>query len=305
MMLKSNVFLATCLQEFYECIFPEKTINPFLFFMDKKDDESLDETINPSKTLWFRGQTNYEWPLQPSLYRKVKKIIKAEKKEIGEFEGLLLDRERLVFDDFKTRAYHLVKNPNDDNPYLWMSLMQHYGVATRLLDWSEEVNSALFFALEKYLWVLNPYKLWFNAVNYFINCGEKITEIKKQYVIQSLLKVDDSIPKGSKHSIYESLPIPVIAPYTHERIRAQTGTFVLFPKTFPFNEKFNISSSQDLSLETIPYSQDCLIQIVFTKPWQMVEELISIGLKRSLVYPELPNVSAETQQKFLRENKGK
>jgi hypothetical protein len=253
--------------------------------------------------------------LQPSLYRKVKNIFESQK-EKGTFGSLLVDKECKVYDDFRTRAHHLIKKPSD-NYYLWMSLMQHYGVATRLLDWCEEVNSALFFALEKYfdfsysgekcfpcVWILNPYRLWFNAERFY---KEKLWEgpkvkVKSDSVIPSLLDFPKKV-RSNRKSKYNSLVIPVIAPYTHERIRVQTGTFTLFPERFPFNDRLEINSSENLSLENLPYAKNCLIKIVFPKPWRITEELISIGLKRSMFYPELPNVSIETQQKFLRERK--
>jgi hypothetical protein len=312
MISKKNIFIAENLGDLYNKIFPSGGLNDILHTRsDRKDPSaSLDEELNPSKILWFRGQTNSSWPLQPSLYRKIKAIIRPHgEKRSDEFERTLKDRELKIYNDFRTRAHHLINNPQE-NYFLWMSLMQHYGVATRLLDWSEEINAALFFALEKYfefgyqgdkyfpcVWILNPYKLWYNANCFFKGKKWDGSQLKRESVIPSLLDLD------RPGKIQHSLPIPVIAPYTHDRIRVQTGAFVLFPKLFPYNDRLNIDASENLSLESLPYAQDCLIQIVFTKPWLITDELISIGLKRSLFYPELPNVSAETQQKFLRERK--
>lgn len=61
-------------------------------------------------------------------------------------------------------------NPNAPQRYdraSWLTLMQHYGLPTRLLDWSESPLVALYFALssdkdaktDAAVWVLNPMKL--------------------------------------------------------------------------------------------------------------------------------------------------
>ena len=87
--------------------------------------------------LWFRGARNAAYDLVPSLYRHTT-VVEAEK--LKELEADLMAR-------FRHRAPPFVEQlPSEAFQLLF--LMQHYGVPTRLLDWTENPNVAAFFAVE-------------------------------------------------------------------------------------------------------------------------------------------------------------
>jgi hypothetical protein len=103
--------------------------------------------------LWFRGSQNASWRLIPKLYRS-----KASART-------LLEDENEIREEFVRRAPSLTTY-SPRNAWEWYFLMQHYSAPMRLLDWTEDPQIALYFALmesEGYqdaaVWVLDPWHL--------------------------------------------------------------------------------------------------------------------------------------------------
>lgn len=100
---------------------------------------------------WFRGHADTNWKLQPAIYRN----------HIGAFEREFL----ATFRDKAPARYDRCPDPND---FLgWLSLARHHGLPTRLLDWSESIAVAVFFACSELehrdqdgcIWALHPFNL--------------------------------------------------------------------------------------------------------------------------------------------------
>lgn len=93
----------------------------------------------------FRGQSNADWKLESSLERTLGNKWNAQ--NARKYEDYSLDA-------FKSK-YHIYSGLEHmpKSKLSWLSVMQHYGVPTRLIDFTTSPYIALYFALETY----NPF----------------------------------------------------------------------------------------------------------------------------------------------------
>ncbi len=103
--------------------------------------ENIPALIESQKPIFFRGQASADWTLKSRLYRITENLDLDD----------ALNREYEAFHYFKERAHLFLKAerlPSNDNWPEWVSLMQHFSVPTRFLDWTTSVQIALYFASE-------------------------------------------------------------------------------------------------------------------------------------------------------------
>ena len=113
--------------------------------------------------VWFRGQPRVCLDLMPSLYHEKSWHPVHEDCRKMKCDRTMYDESTLVHHFMAHRAT-LRRDYSD--AFEWLCLMQHYGAPSRVLDWTENILTALYFAVadttadcDAAVWVLNAGRL--------------------------------------------------------------------------------------------------------------------------------------------------
>ena len=214
-------------------------------------------------SVWYRGQADADWSLLPGYLRSGRALS----------EGTLISR-------FRQSAAMLTERfPRES--FDWLFLMQHYGVPTRLLDWSESPLVALYFALndpgadpahDAALWSLKPTEL---------NKHANIVDRDEEHYIPSF--EDDELKPYSYEGLSGNrrnklLPVATIATRNNARIQAQMGVFT-------------IHHNDDVSIEAVGDSSHVLKYLIpQDRKARLSADLSLLGFNRFSVFPEMSSI---------------
>lgn len=154
---------------------------------------------------FFRGHASSSWQLLPSLSRQLTNPKWHDQKEA-----------RLFF-SFHDLGAHLI--PSGASDWAILFHMQHFGLPTRLLDWTTNFANALYFALKGQpesptIWILDPYEL--NGTG---GGSRRLSDLHKTYQMdyRSFLEMTPK-PAGASACVGDN---------TVTRIRHQGGNFTV------------------------------------------------------------------------------
>jgi hypothetical protein len=211
---------------------------------------------------WFRGHADASWKLLPHYDRLKKPLSETD----------LLNR-------FRQNANLLLQTaPRTPRDFGWMFLMQHYGVPTRLLDWTESPLVALYFAVsaesdkrkDGALWMLFPLELNKHSTR---EAGY-IPSFEDEWLLNYSV---DEYSKGKDNGI---LPLAAIATRNNPRIQAQLGVFT-------------ISHQKKVPIEDIDDGSHCVKFIIPASVKERVcRELEILKVTLFQVFPELTSIGS-------------
>ena len=265
-----------------------KYIDIFLRF-NKTANEHQD-----TRVLLYRGQPNKGYTLMPSVFRK--ELLRKEHTLIHE---LLLK----VPEGFSSNAFErLIK-------------MQHYGLPTRLMDFSTNPLIALYFAClsnkdkDGEIIILYDYLERYDSREVLTIAtmseyqGGKVKDLvdflADKNIIYKIEPMTERAPELEK--VLRRLYIPVAAPLNNERIKRQHGVLILFGICGKDNENIYQKAAFDLKSVVLDDKEDGIersIIIPMEEKKQLLYELDAIGINESFLFPELEHQATYIKQKF-------
>ncbi|HEX5153958.1 MAG TPA: FRG domain-containing protein [Parafilimonas sp.] len=225
--------------------------------LDKLEDflEIIDSKICPHFV--FRGVSSIDYRLFASIARKLKTPYTREE------EILFLQKEKTLFEQFKSRATIHTMNGHL-NDWQWLTLAQHYGLGTRLLDWTENPLMALYFTI------------WEN---------KNLDKIGGLYVhhLSSYLDIykPDSNPFELKKSGF------IISPYVTTRIAAQAAVFSIHATPW---EELDVDINEREQIMVLPVTQNFKKKIIPLLP--------KFGLNKRTVFADLDSYASEIDESY-------
>jgi hypothetical protein len=192
----------------------------------------------------FRGHSDQAYNLIPSVGRDRHTSSDREKYE------------RSLFDIFCREAHGYLPN-TPSNDWEWLSLAQHHGLPTRLIDWTHSPLIALFFAVEA------------------------------NFETDAELIALHALTKVASRNVNKSSPFKVTTPakfypnLVSPRIRAQEGLFVVSPD--PESDLAEVLNS-DWELKRFRIPASCKQQFRY--------ELFRMGIHASALFPDIDGLAS-------------
>jgi hypothetical protein len=285
-------------------VWKEIKISSWMDLIKKLDDMK-------EKRMVYRGQPNHNWTLETSFKREIGLFSKL-KKENESIELMLIRLEKEMISNFKSQ-YHLYTNDllNDNNDLYNLSVLQHYGAPTRLLDWS-----------------YSPFISTFFAVNSNFNDDASIFALNLEYITQvNQIKVDefrvltnsnsksiDIIGYGKHYADFkdrskdESYDEKIILMgYEPEkkniRLARQQGLFLVSSKIDVTFEE--ILSSYNIVNGSNEDSDDIAIKLVIDKniKMELINNLQMMNISNEILFPEMEGYCKSIKYRLLQRNK--
>lgn len=232
------------------------------------------------KQTFFRGVSNEKHELIPSIYRCSTYINNNFPTKIDGFKSY----EKQLIDEF-SRNFLMIKNDInlynflEKNDLFWIIQMQHYGIPTRLLDWTNSSFTGLYFSVRDIekdnqydgaVWMIDPFYLnQISNMNMVPNVTEKEVKNWKNW------KKDN--------------PIAILPISFDKRISNQNSYFTIHGNNTDSIEKI-------LAIKKEPR----IVKFIINKANRAYirDSLITSGIRESTLFPDLEGLARDIKYDF-------
>ncbi len=231
---------------------------------------------------WFRGSAH---PLQPgAVWSGLSDELAAQHEFVARAGGMM------------------AREPADE--WEWLFILQHYGMATRLLDWTTNPFIALYFAVlaaanprsptsRVQVWMLDPTKLNLATVGFesvFTPGGEL-----SNHWLPSRLRTGSphEFAFDGREGITNAYALAVYPKRRNPRILAQSGTFTIHgTDPAPIDEVMGRLDDHDRKIARID------LEATPQRASELLHQLASLGFSASVLFPEPESLAKEIRAKY-------
>lgn len=239
----------------------------------------------PGRRWLFRGQRDYGWDLASTLERTVHR-------KFGEPLTRMPDFERWLLAEFKRHAHRYSKSlPDPDDTFRWLSLMQHHGAPTRLIDFTYSFYVGVYFAIEC-TWPGEHSGLWAIDGDW---CWQRARQELDPHLVQ---RIEADATRGKTPELQaevlkseKCVVVPDNSFFLDERLAVQQGVFLVpLDLSKPFIE--NLGSAAGTG-EGYVRKYDICCTIEFLKAALL--ELRRMNITRVSLFPGLDGLATSLQ----------
>ena len=252
----------------------------------------------------YRGHSNHkEYKLVPGIFRE-RKISPGH--TTTEYSQLELN----ILNDFISEACRFIKDIPIEDITAWLEIAQHFGVPTRLLDFTENPLVALYFACignpekDAAVWIINE-----PAYNKkFFYESPLVLAIKSKQMVSKIISEEivhlDYQVQHYNNSNYIQWPWIYKPYYREERMNLQSSIFMIWGgRRSPLTEF--IASDEFMVAENIT-NQECGIICSINIPVNCKRELINqlnlCGINEKFIYPGMDGIGRYINKKYSSRN---
>lgn len=223
----------------------------------------ISSLMKSTANLYFRGQANFNWKVQPGIVRNNPK-----------FESEYFN---------ETLRHFPSEFENEKSYFEKLARMQHFGLPTRFLDITENPYIALFFACETNFDDYGEVRIYTVDSQKIKNYNDRILDEKLKGILEEKKDV------GTENCV-------VLGKYSNRRIQNQKGLF-LFCRDISEGSSVNELEYKNANEKNIVFT------VSGKAKRNILDELEILGITKEFVYPDIENSAIYLKHKFQKETK--
>lgn len=208
------------------------SISEFLDVLNRYKNEF--STTSHNDSFMFRGMSDVSWKLLPGIFREYSKSetvpgVASKQQHLKMYRS----NETEILAHFRKEASGFLTNISQNDDFTWLQYAQHYGVPTRLLDFTANPLVALYFscqsesACDSVVWVINinNFQRWSQDEDI---CKSNNT---REIIIDRIMcemRGDFDHMECSQRPPLKERPLFFLPPYIDQRMSAQASRFMLW-----------------------------------------------------------------------------